>query len=366
MNSVVSDIYDAVLNPGLWGVALQRIARFVGGRRDELRFDDLAAGFVLAGHDIGSDLEYMLMHSELYGDFDPFTAVSLLDVEEVLSLLELTPHRDECAHLVYRERRRSNGTATGLMMGARRDPHRRVDVNRNDSDDAVDDDMIGRISLVAPHVRRAILIAKVFGRKLSEAATFSSILDRLRAGLFLIDRDGRIVHANAPGRKILNADEVLQIVNGRLVARDVDVNRTIQDAIARRGNLDFNMNVISLPLTTENLERHVVHVLPQGFGGDSHGGRPGSVASAILVCEARLKGLANEDVIRRAYQLTPTELRVLLALFDVGGISEVSASLGVSKSTVKTHVARLFAKTGASRQADLVKLVAGFMPMFTT
>jgi DNA-binding NarL/FixJ family response regulator len=66
------------------------------------------------------------------------------------------------------------------------------------------------------------------------------------------------------------------------------------------------------------------------------------------------------EVIRLTYKLTPTELRVLLAIVEVGGIPEVAAALGVAETTVKTHVSRLFEKTGAGRQADLVKLVAGF------
>jgi hypothetical protein len=34
--------------------------------------------------------------------------------------------------------------------------------------------------------------------------------------------------------------------------------------------------------------------------------------------------------------------------------------LGVAESTVRSHLGRLFEKTGAKRHADLVKLVAGF------
>jgi len=38
--------------------------------------------------------------------------------------------------------------------------------------------------------------------------------------------------------------------------------------------------------------------------------------------------------------------------------------LGVADTTVKTHLRRLFEKTGTNRQADLVKLVAGYsMPL---
>ena len=44
----------------------------------------------------------------------------------------------------------------------------------------------------------------------------------------------------------------------------------------------------------------------------------------------------------------------------MGGVPEVVAALGVADTTVRTHVGRLFEKTGATRQADLVKLVAGY------
>jgi len=48
------------------------------------------------------------------------------------------------------------------------------------------------------------------------------------------------------------------------------------------------------------------------------------------------------------------------SIVDVGGVPEVAAALGVAATTIKTHLGRLFAKTGVARQADLVKLVAGF------
>jgi DNA-binding CsgD family transcriptional regulator len=42
------------------------------------------------------------------------------------------------------------------------------------------------------------------------------------------------------------------------------------------------------------------------------------------------------------------------------GGPETAETLGVGEATVKTHLHRVFGKTGAARQADLVKLVAGF------
>jgi DNA-binding NarL/FixJ family response regulator len=70
------------------------------------------------------------------------------------------------------------------------------------------------------------------------------------------------------------------------------------------------------------------------------------------------------DAIAKAYKLTPSELRVLLAVVEVGGVPEVAEALGVAETTVKTHLGRLYQKVGARRQADLVKVVAGFSNPF--
>jgi DNA-binding CsgD family transcriptional regulator len=54
-------------------------------------------------------------------------------------------------------------------------------------------------------------------------------------------------------------------------------------------------------------------------------------------------------------------MRVLMAIIEVGGVPEVSPILGISEPTERTHLQRIFEKTGTNRQADLVKLVAGFV-----
>jgi DNA-binding CsgD family transcriptional regulator len=59
-------------------------------------------------------------------------------------------------------------------------------------------------------------------------------------------------------------------------------------------------------------------------------------------------------------------LRVLLAVIEVGGAPKVAEALGIGENTVKTHLRRLFEKTGTSRQAELVKLVAGFSSQLLT
>jgi DNA-binding CsgD family transcriptional regulator len=52
-------------------------------------------------------------------------------------------------------------------------------------------------------------------------------------------------------------------------------------------------------------------------------------------------------------------MRVFIAIVEAGGVPDVANMLGISQATVKTHLQRIFDKTGTARQADLVKLIAG-------
>lgn len=58
------------------------------------------------------------------------------------------------------------------------------------------------------------------------------------------------------------------------------------------------------------------------------------------------------------YKLTPSELRMLRAVLEIGGVRAIADALGISQATVKTHLHHLFQKTGTKGQLDLVKLVA--------
>lgn len=49
---------------------------------------------------------------------------------------------------------------------------------------------------------------------------------------------------------------------------------------------------------------------------------------------------------------------MLAAIAEISGVANMAAALGISQATVKTHLQRLFAKTGVRRQSDLIKLLA--------
>jgi DNA-binding CsgD family transcriptional regulator len=64
-----------------------------------------------------------------------------------------------------------------------------------------------------------------------------------------------------------------------------------------------------------------------------------------------------EHRLRELFGLTPAEARVTVALFEGQTAQEAAESLGISFHTVRVHLGRIFEKTGAHRQTDLVRLI---------
>jgi DNA-binding CsgD family transcriptional regulator len=206
------------------------------------------------------------------------------------------------------------------------------------------------------------MIGRMFDLKAAEAATLADTLDGLSLGLFLVDSAARIVHANFAGHAMLDTADVLRASSGRLSARDSQADRTLRDALAVAGEGDSALGTrgIAMPLVGSTGERYVAHLLPLTSGARRQAGLVYSATAALFVRKADIDATSAPELIGKAFQLTPSELRVLLAIVQVGGVPEVATALGVAETTIKTHLSRLFDKTGTRRQADLVKLFAGY------
>lgn len=67
------------------------------------------------------------------------------------------------------------------------------------------------------------------------------------------------------------------------------------------------------------------------------------------------------DQVAQACGLTPTEERMLALIVE--GLDTIVAAkrLGIAPTTARTHLQRLFAKTGTARQSELVRFVATYV-----
>lgn len=181
-----------------------------------------------------------------------------------------------------------------------------------------------------------------------DAFALADVIDSLSLGVFVVVAGGAIVHANAQAHEILASNDMLCAVNGLLMATNPQTNRVLRHALVAA---TAHGDSLALPMTSREGMRHVVQVQPL---------RASQRRAAVFVAKATFDASPCPDIIQRAYRLTPAELRVLFAIVDLGSVPKVAVSLGIANSTVKTHVGHLFRKTGTSRQADLVKLVAAF------
>ncbi len=59
------------------------------------------------------------------------------------------------------------------------------------------------------------------------------------------------------------------------------------------------------------------------------------------------------------YRLTPAEARLAQALSGGEALAEAASRFAITAATARSQLKAIFAKTGATRQADLVRLVAG-------
>jgi DNA-binding CsgD family transcriptional regulator len=180
--------------------------------------------------------------------------------------------------------------------------------------------------------------------------------------MLLVDAFGRVVHANAAGHGLLAEGSVLGVAGRKLAAHDGSAEQALHDVFLAAGSGDAAVGIkgIAVPITARGGERYVAHVLPLTSGARRRAGASYAAVAALLVHKATLDTPSPPEVIAKTYRLTPSELRVLLAVVEVGGGPEVAEALGIAETTVRFHLRQLFEKTGARPQADLVKLVAGF------
>jgi DNA-binding CsgD family transcriptional regulator len=313
----------------------------------------------------GYDPDYTRVYLEKFIQFDPLTTGQFFfEIEELVSVADIMPHAEHRKSRFYKEwvqpQRWIDAIAATLDRSAT--TYAVFSVIRHERDGIVDNETRRRMKLIVPHVRRAVLIGKIINLCKVEVAALADTLDGLTAAMFLVESDGRIMHANAAGHEMLANGSVICAVGGKLTVADQALCGSLLDGGSE--DVAVGRKDACLPLRGRNGDEYVAHVLPLTAGKRRQAGAAYSVVAAVFVRKAEIELPHPVEALAKRYKLTPAEMRVLLAIVEIGGVPEVARMLGVSDATVKTHLQRIFDKTGAARQADLVKLAAAFAGPF--
>ncbi|MBX9710697.1 MAG: helix-turn-helix transcriptional regulator [Xanthobacteraceae bacterium] len=363
VSDLIGRIYDAAVDEGVWTDVIAKAVGFIGGSGAVLFSKDAASSRGNIYHDYGTDPYWVELYCDKYIALDPMGQF-FADTERPVSISDMMPYGEFLQTQFYSEWAKPQGlvdflsaildrTATSVAL---------FGVFRKEEHGLADSEMRRKMRIIVPHIRRTVLIGRLFDGMGSQTRLFTNLLDGVDAGIFLVESSGQIAHTNQAAQDLLAECDVVCDVGGRLSTNDAQTDNTLRQSFAASaaGDLALGVQGIAISLPSRSGGKFIGHVLPLTSGMRRREAGNGKAVAALFVRKAALEDPPPPQIIQQAYQLTPTELRVLLAIVEVGGVPEVALALGVAVTTVKTHLSRLYEKTGVNRQADLVKLVAGY------
>lgn len=220
------------------------------------------------------------------------------------------------------------------------------------------------MSRVSPHICRAFLISDALELQTVAIARLEETVDALSTGIILTEDQGRIAYLNEAAERILKTGHALKALNGRLTAAQprarAPLARALAECLAGKAPATTGRHAIAIP--AEDGGGLIASVLPLEWqaGRNPLAALPG--AAAVIVQDPGETAPMPAEALAELYGLTLAESRVLEHVGQGETPQEAAERLGISLTTVKTHLQRIFAKTETTRQADLVRLVTRATP----
>ncbi len=217
-----------------------------------------------------------------------------------------------------------------------------------------------------PHLRRAIQIHARLSRTESERDLYADAVDQLSVATLVLDERGRVLNTNAVAAALLEGEDGLSLTGQRLHiqdrAADAQLQAMIDTAIAaQRAGTTGMARALRVPRPSGRQDYGLV-LRPVPLAEWAEGQSSPSVAVFIsdpaLVEGAGIQpSETSRQLLQELFQLTPAEASLALRLAQGLSLADVSTQQNISQHTARAQLKSIFAKTGATRQAELVRLV---------
>ncbi len=364
LSALLGVVYDAALDATLWPQTIERACGYLNCMSGMIGAYDVLQRNTNLRASWGYEQKY-LDTFDYYSSINPVLRRSFAyKIGQVGTISDEMPLAEFRKHRVYLEWAGPQGILDVIQANLERTPTALavIGISRHDSQGQFDETARRRMATIAPHFRRALLIGKAIDLAHIEAATFSNVIDGLSAAVFLVDADGRLKHANARGTDMLAAADPFSTANGILEAASSTARRKLAAsfAAAARGDAAVAELGVAVRVAGSDGRQFVAHVLPMTASRRREADGARGATAALFVRDADLAFPTAVKSMAEIFRLTPSETRVLHVVLEAGGIAMTSLLLRLAESTVKSHLRRIFAKTGTHTQVDLVKLAAGF------
>jgi DNA-binding CsgD family transcriptional regulator len=232
--------------------------------------------------------------------------------------------------------------------------------------ESFDDDDKQKLSLVLPHISRALgVMLKLRNAEFKMAASYAA-LDRIGSGVFLVGGDRSILFANRAAKTVLAENDGLSLRKsaagtlGQLFSGNVETQIAIETAL----NSAVEPMAKAVPHFAQSVRvRRPSGQLPYALqfsslaSNNEFGHGKGAPQAIVFVTDPAQEIQVDPELLRKTYGLTPAEIRVAVALCQEGVIEDVAAKLGVNVSTVRSHLKLVYQKAGVDNRTRLTKLI---------
>jgi DNA-binding CsgD family transcriptional regulator len=194
------------------------------------------------------------------------------------------------------------------------------------------------------------------------ADSATEVLDRLSQAVLLVRTNAQIAFANRAAETLLAARDGIRVDAGGLHAATAGQSAALHRLIVAVSTATAAMpNGGSLRIDRPSGRRPLsVLVAPICSAGRAAKLDPVAYPTAMVLItdpECAASGPAPERL-RSLYGLTAAEAALAVRIVRGGGVKAAARALGIAPSTARTHLHQIFAKTGASGQAELAALLA--------
>lgn len=371
-DEVVQHLYDCAAEERAFADVLGEIATLVRASYAHI-FVVGSRGQLAESHFFGHDGRSFASYETYWRERDPRFALGNAHVGRVLSDVEhLEPAAFERSE-IYNDFLEPFGVRYTLFgqLGLGDGLAAAQAFMRDRSEGPFEAEQIREVTLLLPHLRRALDLRRLVQRCQDQLADLRAALDLVPTPLAIVDDTGRVLCASASAERLLGAGDGPRIRQQRLSADLARTAREIGAAITRAASFaDASRRATEPFVVPPVVEIPRMHARPLGLvflplrprnalrdAGDARG------RVLVVFDDPEASVELDPTVVRELYPLTPTEARLAVALANGQSLADFARERRCSAETARTHLKRVLEKTGTHRQAELVRVLLGRMAM---
>ena len=215
------------------------------------------------------------------------------------------------------------------------------------------------LTLLTPHLSRAIEIYAKLNRMTSERDLYAGAVNQLSVASIILDEQGRMLTTNAVGRALLDQGEGLSLRDGHLHIEGRNINKELQEALTSiiREQLHGETSMVRALRVPRPGGRSDLGLVVRPVPASQWSEGQVSPSAAVFISDPDLQESTSQPILGALFELTPAEANLATLLARGLNLAQVSVAQNISQHTARAQLKSIFAKTGVSRQAELVRLV---------